>query len=73
MNIEKFTQKAQQAIMDSQDVAVRMGHQQLDGEHLHASLLSQQDGLIPKLVQMAASRRCRAATACTPRAGSINS
>ncbi len=53
MNIDKFTQKAQQAILESQDVAVRMGNQQLDGEHLHKSLLSQEDGLIPKLVQMA--------------------
>ncbi len=53
MNIEKFTQKAQQAILESQDVAVRLGNQQLDGEHLHKSLLAQEDGLIPKLVQMA--------------------
>ncbi len=53
MNIEKFTQKAQQAILESQDVAVRLGNQQLDGEHLHNSLLAQDDGLIPKLVQMA--------------------
>jgi ATP-dependent Clp protease ATP-binding subunit ClpB len=53
MDIEKFTQKAQQAILASQDIGVRMGHQQLDGEHLHAALLSQEDGLIPKLLQMA--------------------
>ena len=53
MNFEKLTQKAQQAVMDTQDAAVRLGHQQMDGEHLHKALLSQQDGLIPKLVQMA--------------------
>jgi ATP-dependent Clp protease ATP-binding subunit ClpB len=53
MNLEKYTQKAQQAIMESQDIAVRMGHQQLDGEHLHLALLSQEDGLIPKLLQIA--------------------
>ncbi len=29
-----------------------MNHQQLDGEHLHMSLLSQDDGLIPKLLTL---------------------
>jgi hypothetical protein len=30
MNFEKFTQKAQQAESESQQIAVQMGHQQLD-------------------------------------------
>ncbi len=51
MNIEKYTQKAQEAIIDCQNIAVEEGHQQVDGEHLHMALLMQQDGLIPKLIQ----------------------
>ena len=51
MNIEKYTQKAQEAIIDCQNIAVEEGHQQVDGEHLHMALLQQKDGLIPKLVQ----------------------
>jgi len=51
MNIEKFTQNAQSAIMDCQNIAVSEGHQMLDGEHLHLALLMQKDGLIPKLLQ----------------------
>ena len=51
MNIEKYTQNAQQAVMDCQNIAVSEGHQMLDGEHLHLALVSQKDGLIPKLLQ----------------------
>lgn len=51
MNIEKFTQNAQQAIMDCQNIAISEGHQMLDGEHLHLALLQQTDGLIPKLLK----------------------
>ena len=34
----------------AQETAVRMGHQQVDGEHIHYALAAQQDGLIPKLL-----------------------
>ncbi len=51
MNIEKFTQNAQSAIMDCQNIAISEGHQVLEGEHLHLALLMQKDGLIPKLLQ----------------------
>lgn len=50
MNIDKFTEKAQAAISAAQDIAVRMGHQQVDGEHIHLALAAQEDGLIPKLI-----------------------
>lgn len=51
MNIDKFTEKAQQAISASQEIAVRSEQQQVDGEHLHLAVLSQDDGLIPKLLE----------------------
>ena len=43
MNIEKFTQNAQSAIMDCQNIAISEGHQVLEGEHLHLALLMQKD------------------------------
>lgn len=52
MDINKFTQRAQQAIADSQDIALRHKHQQLEGEHLHAALANQQDGVIPRLLTL---------------------
>ena len=51
MNLDKYTQNAQGAIMDCQNIAIEEGHQQLDGEHLHLALVMQQDGLIPKLLK----------------------
>ena len=50
MNIDKFTENAQAAVSAAQDIAVRMGHQQVDGEHIHLALATQEDGLIPKLI-----------------------
>lgn len=53
MNIEKYTQKAQEAVIDCQNIAVEEGHQAVDGEHLHMALLQQKEGLIPKLIAYA--------------------
>ena len=52
MTMENFTQKAQQAISESQQLALKNHNQQVDGEHLHAALLDQSDGLIPRLIQL---------------------
>ncbi|MDR3224746.1 MAG: ATP-dependent chaperone ClpB, partial [Clostridiales Family XIII bacterium] len=52
MNFEKFTQKAQQAVSESQQIAVQLGHQQLDGEHLHLALLLQDEGVVPKILKL---------------------
>jgi len=35
MNIEKFTQNAQQAVMDAQNLAIVEGNPTIDGEHIH--------------------------------------
>src|SRR4030095_16938130 len=45
MDINRFTQKAQEAISSAQTKAVCDGHQQVDVEHLLASLLEQEGGL----------------------------
>ncbi len=50
MNFEKMTQKTQEAVAECQKIGIREGHQQLDGEHLHLALLTQEEGLIPKLL-----------------------
>ena len=50
MDMDKFTEKAQQALATAQEIALRMKHQQVDGEHLHLALLTQEEGLIPRLV-----------------------
>ncbi len=50
MNIDKYTQNAQSAILDAQNIAAENGNQSLDPEHLHLALLRQKDGLIPRLL-----------------------
>ncbi len=50
MEMDRFTEKALAALNSAQEIAVRMGHQQVDGEHIHYALSVQQDGLIPKLL-----------------------
>ena len=53
MDINRFTQKAQEALGSAQTKAVRYGHQQVDVEHLFASLLEQERGLAPSLLNKA--------------------
>lgn len=50
MDMDRFTDKAQEAIGAAQEIALRMNHQQVDGEHLHMALLTQEEGLIPRLI-----------------------
>lgn len=50
MTMDKFTEKAEEVLMDAQNLALKMEHQQIDVEHLHLALLMQDDGLIGKLV-----------------------
>src|SRR6476659_2259463 len=49
----KFTDKAWEAIVKSQEVARRFKHQQLEVEHLVIALLQQDDGLANKMFDRA--------------------
>ena len=51
MNIERFTEKAQEAIAAAQSAAQRFQHHELDAEHILLALLEQDEGLIPQLVK----------------------
>src|SRR5580765_7960752 len=53
MNIERLTQKSQEALRDAQTLAVRRNHQGVDVEHLLAALLAQSDGVAPVLLERA--------------------
>ena len=50
MDINRFTQKSQEALQAAQSLAVRHGHVEVDGEHLLLALLEQENGLVPRLV-----------------------
>jgi ATP-dependent Clp protease ATP-binding subunit ClpB len=53
MDINRFTEKLQEAIRAAQSKATRYGHQQLDVEHLFASLLEQEGGLAGSILSRA--------------------
>ncbi|MEG1505266.1 MAG: Clp protease N-terminal domain-containing protein, partial [Lachnospiraceae bacterium] len=51
MNINKFTQKSIQAVQDCEKIAYEYGNQEIEQEHLLYALMTQEDGLIPKLIE----------------------
>ena len=50
MDPSKLTEKTREAVATSQTLATRMGHQQVDTEHLALALLTQAEGLVPRLL-----------------------
>ncbi len=50
MDLNRLTQKSQEAVHNAQTKALRYGHVEVDGEHLLLALLEQTDGLLPRLL-----------------------
>ena len=50
MNLEKFTQKAQQAILDAQEIAHENNHQNIENIHLIAALVRQDESIVPAII-----------------------
>ncbi|MEY2553146.1 MAG: ATP-dependent Clp protease ATP-binding subunit ClpB, partial [Ilumatobacteraceae bacterium] len=50
MDMNRLTQKSQEALHDAQTKALRFGHTEVDGEHLLLALVDQPDGLVPRLL-----------------------
>ena len=50
MDMNRLTQKSQEALHDAQTKALRLGHTEIDGEHLLLALLDQPEGLVPRLI-----------------------
>jgi ATP-dependent Clp protease ATP-binding subunit ClpB len=53
MNINRFTEKSQDALREAQSIATRRNHQGVDVEHLLLAVLEQADGLAPAILQAA--------------------
>jgi ATP-dependent Clp protease ATP-binding subunit ClpB len=53
MDINRFTDKAAEAIRAAQTVATRYGNQQIEIEHLMLALLEQENGLVPSILMRA--------------------
>ena len=53
MDVQKFTQKSQEALQLAQTKAVTFGHQQVEPRHLVLALIEPSDGLVRRLLQRA--------------------
>ncbi|UOT03648.1 ATP-dependent chaperone ClpB [Rhodococcus opacus] len=53
MDTGSLTEKSREALQEAQNVATRMGHTEVDGEHLLLALVDQQEGLVPRLLEQA--------------------
>ncbi len=45
MDMNKLTEKSHEAVQQAQEIALRYGHWEVDGEHLFAGLIDREDGL----------------------------
>lgn len=50
-NINRFTEKSQEAIVNAQQLAESLNHSQVEPEHLLAALLQQPEGIVPQVLQ----------------------
>jgi ATP-dependent Clp protease ATP-binding subunit ClpB len=54
MNLEKFTQKSQEALFQAQQLAQDLNHQAIEPAHLLLTLLRQEQGVVPAIVTQVA-------------------
>ncbi|VGO16611.1 Chaperone protein ClpB [Pontiella desulfatans] len=51
MDMNKTTQKVQEALQQAQVKALRYGHREVDAEHVLFALMEQEGGLVPRLIE----------------------
>ena len=51
MNINKYTEKAREAVAAAVELAGGLNHPQIEPEHLLAALVEQKDGIVPELLR----------------------
>ncbi len=50
MNVNRLTEKGREALVDAQERAERMGHSQIEPEHLLLALIQQEAGVVPEIL-----------------------
>jgi len=51
MDFNKYTQKSREAVNEAQNIAAQYHHQEISGKHLFYALLTQEGGLVPRLLE----------------------
>ncbi len=55
MDLNKYTQKAQEAVIAAQQLAADLSHPQIEPEHLLVALAEQRDGVVPEVLRKMAA------------------
>ena len=50
-NINRLTEKSQEAVLRAQQIAEELNNSQVEPEHLFAALLQQDEGVVPQVLQ----------------------
>ena len=50
MNLNKYTDKAREAVLEAQRLAAEYGQAQIEPEHLLLAVLRQPDGIVPQII-----------------------
>ena len=53
MDVNKLTQKSQEALSEAQRLSAQYGHQEVDVEHLALALTIQENGFVPRVLEQA--------------------
>jgi len=51
MNLNKYTEKAQEAVLAAQQLAEQSSHAQIEPEHLLVALIDQREGIVPEILR----------------------
>ncbi len=62
MNLNKFTEKAQEAVVTAQNLATELRHSEITPEHLLATLTDQEGGIVPSVLRKMALDPVKIAT-----------
>ena len=62
MNLNKYTEKAQEAIIAAQNIASEQNHSEVTPEHLLVALVEQSGGIVPSVLRKIALDPARVAS-----------
>src|ERR1051325_6652250 len=62
MNLNKFTEKAQEAVITAQNIASEFNHSEITPEHLLVALVEQSGGIVPSILRKLTLDPARVAT-----------
>ena len=64
MNLTRYTEKAQEAVLAAQQLAERSHHPEIEPEHLLLTLVEQPDGVVPSVFRRVGVEPARVVDEC---------